>query len=248
MKTEILYGIHPVSEALTAARRHIHRLYLATGKNSRRLEPVVKLAESRRIEIRSLAPGRLEALAGTRRHQGVAARVSPYPWADFKAIWSTPPPAGGRRFFLLLDGVVDPQNLGALVRTALGVGVEAVVVPRHRCTPPTPAASKASAGALEHMRLCAVTNLAHTLADLKRGQVWAYGLDAAADSPLYACDLTGSLALVIGGEEKGLRPLVKKQCDELIAIPQRGPVSSLNASAAGAVVMYEAFRQRLDHG
>lgn len=245
MKTEILYGIHPVSEALAADRRQIHQVYLAAGKNTHRMGRVIEVAQARRIEIESMTPGRLEALTGTRRHQGLAARVSPYPWVGFKTVWSTPPPGAGGRFFLLLDGVVDPQNLGALVRTALGTGVEAVIVPRHRCAPPTPAASKASAGALEHIRLCTVTNLAHTLAELKRGRVWTYGLDASAKCSLYACDLTGSVALVVGGEEKGLRPLVKKQCDELVAIPQQGPVSSLNASAAGAVVMYEAYRQRL---
>jgi 23S rRNA (guanosine2251-2'-O)-methyltransferase len=150
-------------------------------------------------------------------------------------------------FLLLLDNIMDPHNLGALVRTALCVGIDGVIIPKDRSVWPSPAVSKASAGALEHIRLAKVTNLVNTIKALKKKGLWILGLDSAAKRSIFISDLKGSIAMVIGGEEKGIRPLVKKQCDVLMSIPQKGHINSLNASVAGAVVMYEAFRQRSGH-
>jgi 23S rRNA (guanosine2251-2'-O)-methyltransferase len=147
-------------------------------------------------------------------------------------------------FLILLDGIVDPRNLGALMRTAICAGAEAIIIPKDRSAGPSAIVSKASAGALEHLNLVRVTNIPNTIKALKEIGYWITGLDMAADHSLFSCDLSGPVALVIGGEEKGIRPLVRKQCDYLVSIPQAGPVDSLNASVAGAVVMYEIFRQK----
>ena len=145
---------------------------------------------------------------------------------------------------LLLDNIVDPRNLGALIRTAVCIDTDAVIVPKDRSARPTPIVSKASAGALEHIRLVRVTNMVNTIKALKNGGGWVAGMDRTSDKSIFNNDLTVPVAIVVGGEESGIRPLVKKHCDFLMSIPQTGPVDSLNASVAGAVVMYEVFRQR----
>jgi len=147
-------------------------------------------------------------------------------------------------FLLLADSISDTHNLGALIRTALCAGVDGVIIPKDRAAAPLPSVSRASAGALEHMPVVQVTNLVNTIAELKEKGMWIAGMAADADQSLFESNLTGPLALVIGGEEKGIRPLVRKHCDFLIRIPQEGQIDSLNASVAGAVVMYEAYRQR----
>ena len=144
----------------------------------------------------------------------------------------------------MLDSILDPQNLGGLIRTAVCAGVDAVILPKDRSATPSPAVSKASAGALEHARVIQATNLVRSMALLKEAGIWITGLDRAGDPSIFQSDFNGPVALVVGGEEKGIRPLVKKHCDFLATIPQQGPIDSLNASAAGAVAIYEAFRQR----
>ena len=244
MKTEIIYGIHPVWEALSARRRKVYEIFLADEKFSGRIAQIKSLADSRGISQKSLPPGDFKALAGTKGHQGVAARVSPYPLTALADILPTIQAGDGRFFLLMLDNIVDPQNLGAIIRTALCVGVDGVILPKDRCASPTPAVSKASAGALEHLRLSRVTNLVQTMKICKNRGLWTIGLLKDAEQSIYTGDLTGSIAMVLGGEQKGLRPLVRKNCDFLFSIPQQGPLDSLNASAAAAVAMYEAWRQR----
>ena len=205
MKTEILYGFHPVHEALAAQRRTIY---------------------------------------GPAGHQGVAARTEPYPLTPATDLLAA---AGARvlpHFLLLLDNILDPQNLGAIIRTALCVGIDGIIMPKDRSAPASPAVSKASAGALEHIRLSRVTNLVQIIKQCKQNGIWVMGLDKNAGLSIYDGDMSGSIAIVLGGEQKGLRPLVKKNCDFLVSIPQLGAVDSLNASVAAAVTMYEALRQR----
>ncbi len=242
-KTEVLYGIHPVLEALKAGRREIYEIFTVKDKLSKRVIPVIKLAEKYDIPVSNVKPSLLRSMAGSDMHQGIGARVDGYPVVEFSEILkiqavdqSCP--------LLLLDTIEDPHNLGALIRTALCAGITGIIIPKDRSASPTPAVSKASAGALEHVQLSRVTNLVNTIKALKEEGLWIAGLDSQGDSSLYDCDLAASVAIVVGGEGKGIRPLVKKQCDILIAIPQTGPVNSLNASVAGAVVMYEAYRQR----
>ena len=202
-------------------------------------------AESAGVPVRRMPPRRLDTAAGTDSHQGIAAAVSRYPAVSIEELLNRPSTAPSRRLLLLLDQVVDPHNLGALARTALCVGIDGIIITKNRSALPTPAVSKASAGALEHLRLAKVTNLADTISQLKKKGVWVFGLEKNSDISLFACDLRDNLAIVIGGEEKGLRPLVRKKCDYLISIPQSAAINSLNASVAGGVVMYEAYRQRL---
>ncbi len=240
MKGEVLSGIHPVTEAIRAGRRRFHRIHLVDGDRSRRPEAVAALARSRKIPVERSPADRLSALSGDARHQGVAAEVGPYPPASLEEISTGAEPP----LLMLLDSVMDVQNLGALLRTALCAGVTAVIFPRDRCAQPIPAVSRASAGAMEHIPMVRVTNLARAVDRLKEMGLWIAGLDRENGENLFRTELTGPLGLVIGGEERGIRPLVLKTCDFRISIPQRGPLDSLNASAAGAVALYEAFRQR----
>jgi len=246
VKTEVLYGIHPVYEALSAGRRRIYGIFLAQEKKNVRLKPILSLAESRGISRQTLAAAEFKALVGPVLHQGVAARVSPYPLIPLNEILLSSRAGNDHFFLLMLDNIVDPQNLGALIRTALCVGVDGVILPKGNCATPTPAVSRASAGALEHIQLSRVTNMVQTIKLCKNRGLWIVGLLKDAPQQLYAGDLTGSIALVLGGEQKGIRPLVRKNCDFLLSIPQQGPVDSLNAAAAGAVAMYEAWRQRTE--
>jgi len=246
VKTEILYGIHPVYEALASQRRNIYEIYLQNQTRSGRLARLASLSAHKGIRIKTADSSGLKTLVGTSGHQGVAARVDPYPLTTVSDILAAAGARSGSHFILLLDNILDPQNLGAIIRTALCVGVDGVIMPKDRSAPITPSVSKASAGALEHIHLSRVTNLVQTIKQFKNNGIWVMGLDKSAGLSLYDGDMTGSIAIVLGGEQKGLRPLVKKNCDFLVSIPQLGAVDSLNASVAAAVTMYEALRQRTD--
>ena len=242
--SEILYGVHPVREALKAGRREFREIYMTRGKTSRRLLPLLAHAAKCHIPVRSMSQAEMTSKTGTEMHQGIGAEVSPYPLVALDEMMDDQGPVPDDFFLLLIDGVEDPHNLGALVRTALGVSITGVVIPKNRAASPTPAVSRASAGAVEHVRLSRVTNMAATIQTLKRKGVWVVGTDARAASSLFSSEFALPVAVVIGGEAGGIRPLVRKRCDFLVSIPQEGPVTSLNASVAGAVVMYEVFRQR----
>lgn len=244
MKTEILYGIHPVYEALVANRRHAYEIYIDREKKSGRFAQLLSLAESRGISLKTIGSGDFRMLAGTARHQGVIARVSPYPLSSVADIMQTVQAGTRTPFLLLLDNIVDPRNLGAIIRTALCAGIDGVILPKDRSATPTPSVSRASAGALEHINLASVTNLVSTIKHFKSMGLWIIGLQKDAEESIFAGDLTGPIAVVVGGEQKGIRPLIKKQCDFVVSIPQRGPVDSLNASVAAGVAIYELFRQR----
>jgi 23S rRNA (guanosine2251-2'-O)-methyltransferase len=244
VKSELLYGIHPVFEALAAGRRRVYEVYLDKEKKSGRLAQIESMAEAGGVLKKSIAPGDFKALTGAIGHQGTAAVVSPYPQVTVQDILQTVQGEDGKHFLLMLDNIQDPQNLGAIIRTALCVGIHGVIVSKDRSASPTPAVSKASAGALEHIRLVRVTNLVQTIKHCKTSGLWVMGLQKEATQSIYAADLSGSIALVLGGEQKGIRRLVKKNCDFLVSIPQQGALNSLNASVAAAVAMYEAFRQR----
>lgn len=244
MDATLLWGYHPVYEALRAGRRQIAALFMVQDRTGPRDEALLELARSRGIPVQRKTPQQMTTLVGHRRHQGIGARASAYPISSLEEIIGTSRNQGNDAFVLVLDQVVDPQNLGAIVRSAQCAGIQGVVIPKDRSAPPSAAASKASAGALEHMRVAYVTNLAEALKRLKEMGLWIAGADHRGRKTVFESDLTGSLAIVIGGEEKGIRPLVKKHCDFIVAVPQAGPIGSLNASAAAAVVMYEAYRQR----
>lgn len=244
MRSEILYGIHPVHETLRAARRRIDRIYVGTDNPSERIRSVLRMAEERGVPISEVKPGFLRELCSTGVHQGLAAAVGVYPVIDIEDALADIPSRMPPAFLLVLDGMTDPQNLGALLRTALCAGVHAVILPKDRCVQPNPTVCKASAGAMEHLRIARVTNVASFLRMLKKRQIWIVGLDPGGGTWMYDIDWSLPVAVVIGAESKGIRPLVKAQCDWLAAIPQASGFNSLNASVAGALVMYEVLRVR----
>jgi 23S rRNA (guanosine2251-2'-O)-methyltransferase len=187
----------------------------------------------------------LDGLGGEVNHQGLAAEVSAYPYVDLEDLLAAARQAAEAPFVLLLDHVQDPQNLGSLLRSAEAIGVHGVVIPGRRAAGVTPAAVRASAGAAEHVRLAQVTNLVRAMEWLKEQGLWLAGLEARPEAQLYTqADLRGALGLVVGSEGQGLARLVRERCDYLIRLPLRGQVESLNAGVAGAIALYEAWRQR----
>lgn len=248
VKTEMLYGIHPVSEALSAGRRRFAEIYIAQDSVSKRIKDTVDLAKSLNIPVKKITSAQLRAMVGSGMHQGIGASVSTYQFADVFDMLAKPNAQAKPHFLLLLDNIVDPHNLGALIRTANCVGIDGVIIPKDRSAQPSPAVSKISSGALEHVMIARVTNMSAVIGQLVKSGIWIVGMEGTSDSSLFDADLTGPVAIVVGGEEKGIRPLVKKSCDFLISIPQIGQVDSLNASVAGGIVMYEVYRQRMHAG
>jgi 23S rRNA (guanosine2251-2'-O)-methyltransferase len=242
--TDLIYGIHPVREAIAARGDRIREIWVSRGVSSRVLRELVAEAQVAGVWVRSQERSRLDARTGTTSHQGVVAFLSPYAFADMEAILAAARDEGPA-LILMLDGIQDPQNLGALIRSAYVCGAHGVIIPKDRAARPTAAVDKASAGALEHTRVAQVTNLSRTVDLCKKEGIWVVGLAMEAERPIFAIDLRLPTALVVGREADGIRPLVKRSCDRLAAIPQRGRLNSLNAAAAGAVALYEAMRQRL---
>jgi 23S rRNA (guanosine2251-2'-O)-methyltransferase len=252
---EVLYGLHPVSEALKAGRRRFDHVLVARERHDDRLDRVIAQCRDAGIRVREESREQLTLAANTPAHQGVVALVRPQEFLTIEDLFEPDPatnksPAGksAARLVLAIDGVEDPQNLGALLRVADGAGVDGVLLTERRSAPLSPAAVKASAGAAEHLRIARVVNLVRSLEELKKHNLWIVGLDAGvAERGLTAYDqfdFTGDLVIVLGSEGAGLHDLVRRTCDHLLHIPMAGGVSSLNVSAAGAVVLYEAARQR----
>jgi len=244
VKAEILYGFHPVNEALSASRRTFYEIYIAGQKKSRRIEQIALAAGRNNLPVQKVSSAELQAIAGNVSHQGIAARATPYPLVEIGDLVDSALSGEHPAFMVLLDNIVDPHNLGAILRTAVCIGADGVIIPKDRSAFPTPAVSKISSGAMEHIRLAQVNNLVRTIQMLKDRGLWIVGLDQNAADSIFAADFTGAMGLIVGGEEKGIRPLVKKNCSCLICIPQMKKIGSLNASVAAAIVMYESYRQR----
>jgi 23S rRNA (guanosine2251-2'-O)-methyltransferase len=239
----IVYGVRPVEEALRAKR--VQALFVQEGSDEDArgaLRPVLDAAKLANMQPVARAKAALDVLAKNGVHQGVVAITGEYPYASLDQILSAErkqPP-----LVLVLDGLQDPQNFGALVRTAHVVGVDGIIIPRDRQVAVTAAVVKASAGATEHAKIALVTNVARTLEELKEAGLWICGAVAQEGDPPWKIDMKVPLALVLGAEGKGIRPLVLRGCDLLVRIPMTGKVASLNVGAAGAMLLYEAARQR----
>lgn len=242
--TDLLYGIHPVYEALIAGRRAFKKLYVSKSRQAKGIEDLLLRAEAEGIPIQYSEPEYLESLIGESVHQGVAARVGNYPFVDIGAILKKAETDDEFPIILALDGIVDPQNLGSLIRTSLALGIHGIILAKDRSAPLSPSVSKASAGALEHMLIARVANLVSALIRLKKAGLWVVGAHADSGQRVDEADFNIGLVLVIGGESKGIRPLVRKTCDYLVSVPQKKLLDSLNAAVAGAIVMYEIVRQR----
>jgi len=238
---DILYGRNPVREALRAGRA-ARKLVVAEGvADEPRLREILTLAGARGIPVEMAGRGRLDDIAHSEHHQGVAGYFHGRPPLHLERVLED---CRSPALLLLLDGIQDPQNLGALIRTAEAVGVDAVITPRHRAAALTPAAVKASAGASEHLPVVSVPNLAQAMARIGEAGIWRVGLAAEAEERYDRVDYREPTAIVIGGEGEGLRQLTRRSCDRLVSLPMTGRVASLNAAAAGAAILYEAFRQR----
>ena len=242
MKQDVICGRNPVREALRAGRP-IHKIIVA-GKGNGALREITSLARARGVPVQFADRAVLDRLTGGVRHQGVAALAAPVGYADPDGLvaWKEKP------LLVALAGVQDPRNLGAVVRTAEAAGADGVVIPARRAAGITPAAEKASAGALAYLPVARVTNLARFLEQMKEKGLWVVGADPEAEQVYWDADLRGPLVLVVGGEEAGLGRAVRAACDLLVRVPMTGKVGSLNASVAAALLIYEVVRQRRQDG
>jgi 23S rRNA (guanosine2251-2'-O)-methyltransferase len=241
---EQVEGRQAVRELLAAGRRRVREVWMASGNDDAPiLSDIAHLAERGRVPVRIVSRQRLEAAARTDAPQGVLARAEPLTETDLAELLErrdgTPP------FLLVLDGITDPYNLGALLRSAEVAGATGAVLPRHRSALIGPAAAKASAGAIEHLPLSVVPGIPAALATAAQGGVWTIGLDPTSPHRLWDLELASEpVALVIGGEGRGLSRLTRQRCDQVVAIPKRGAIASLNAAAAGALACFEVARRR----
>jgi 23S rRNA (guanosine2251-2'-O)-methyltransferase len=242
--TQFIHGTHPICEGLKARPSPIKKILISRSRNRRSLAEILRLADEKGVPIQWEDKDELTRLAKTSSHQGMLAQMDDFKYAELPDIVHRWKAAGTRALLLIVDGVEDPQNLGALMRTANAFGVHGVVIPRDRAASITPIVIKASAGAVFHTPIARVTNIASCLGVLKKHGVWILGAEVGAERSIYDFDFDLDVAIVIGSEGRGIRLLVKKKCDFLASIPLAGEVSSLNASVAGALVMYEAVRQR----
>jgi 23S rRNA (guanosine2251-2'-O)-methyltransferase len=239
-----LTGIHAVKEALEA-RRPIDRIAIAKGRQDTRVEEIVQLARKQGVAVRFEDRGQIDRLANSKDHQGVVALAAARAAASLEDILANANASTGQKgMIVLLDGVEDPHNLGAIVRTALGAGAHGVVIPERRAAGLTDTVARASAGALAHLPVAKVTNLVRTMEALKEAGYWLVGLDEQGDKNYTEVDYTLPVGIVLGSEGQGLHELTRKSCDFVVSLPTSGPVKSLNVSVAAGVVLFEALRQR----
>lgn len=238
---DVLYGIHAVEEALRARNRPLDHIEVARERHDQRLQAVIDLAREQGVSVRFSPRDQLDRLARSKSHQGIVAVVAGKSYSELDELLKK---KGEHTFIVVLDGIEDPHNLGALIRTADGAGADGVIIPERRAATVNATVTKTSAGASEHVRIARVVNVARTLDELKQRNVWIVGLDERGQKDYDQLDYNMDCAVVLGAEGHGLHDLVRKKCDYLVSIPMMGRVPSLNVSVAGAVVMYEVARQR----
>jgi len=238
-------GVHAVLEIIMAQDRKIEQIYLIHGTRRGRLKEIEDRALFLGIPVATLAPKQIAKICGHNRHQGVLAMVREYPFVTLNDIFASSIKSKTSPFILVIDQVQDPRNLGAILRSAEGAGVDGVITTSRRTSAISSTVVKTSAGGCEHLKICRVMNLVQVLEKLKDLGIWIYGTDLhESTNSLYEVDGTNAIALIIGNEEKGIRPLVKKHCDWLVKIPMSGKIESLNVAASAAVMLYEIRRQR----
>lgn len=240
LPVDALFGINAVKEALHA--RSIDYVMVTQGQHSRRVQELIDECRAAGISVRFAPRIAVERAAGSPQHQDIVALCAVKAYDDLSSLVQS----AQKPLLLALDGVEDPGNLGAIVRTAVAAGSNGIIIPERRAAGLSPAVARAAAGALEHMKIARVTNLVRALMDLKEHGIWVYGFEPQAPKSYLDLDYTGACALVVGGEGRGLHRLAREACDDHAHIPLHGPVQSLNVSVAAAVVLYEAARQR--HG
>ena len=243
MKSKLLFGFHAVTARLRHEASSVEEIYIDAGRSDRRMQEMLRAAEAAKVRIIPVEGGRLDGMAGTRRHQGVVAKAGEISLArnldELLDAISGPP------LLLILDGVTDPHNLGACLRVADGAGAHAVIAPKDRAVGLNATAAKVASGAADTVPYITVTNLARTMRELKERDIWLTGTTDDAEKTLYDGDFAVPTALVMGSEGEGMRRLTRENCDVLVRIPMEGAVESLNVSVASGVCLYEARRQRM---
>lgn len=245
MDSQYVAGRNPVLEILKTDKE-IDKLYILKGDLQGSINKIIGIARDKNIVIQEVDKNKLDSLGGGSNHQGVVALVSAYKYAEVDSILERAKAKGENPFVIVLDGIEDPHNLGAIIRTAECAGVHGIIIPKRRSATVNQTVYKSSAGAVEHILVAKVNNINNEIESLKEKGLWIFGADVEGSSLYFKTDLKGSIALVIGSEGKGLSRLTKEKCDVLVKIPMAGKISSLNASNAAAILIYEVVRQ--NHG
>jgi 23S rRNA (guanosine2251-2'-O)-methyltransferase len=240
-------GINAVASSLEHDAEHVREVLIEAGQKNPRLTEIEERARQLEVQVRKVNAQAIGGVAGDLRHQGVVARYEAAKATSEAELPALIEAAGGKALLLVLDGVQDPHNLGACLRSAAAAGVTAVIIPKDKAAPINATVRKTSAGAADRLPVVSVTNLARALRTIKDAGVWVYGLDGEAPDSLYRIDLKGNVALVLGGEGEGMRRLTREHCDGLVRILMPGTMESLNVSVAAGVALFEAVRQRLGH-
>jgi 23S rRNA (guanosine2251-2'-O)-methyltransferase len=243
-KQEMVYGVHPLQQALELGKRKCYKIVLEKGDPPARLTPILKLAESLGIRVETLPPVAFRKKHGKLTHQGIVGYFSPLQTLELETLIEQAYQSGPHPALVLADEIQDPQNLGALIRSAWVLGLQGLVLPKHRSAPLNETVAKCSAGAIESLPIACVSNLNQGAEILKEKGFWIVGIDMEGDRACYEFDFNTPVALIIGGEGKGVRPILKKNCDFTVSIPMAGELDSLNAPTAAAIVFYEIQRQR----
>lgn len=242
-ENDVIAGRNAVAEALRAGRP-IDRIYVRRGDRTGSVHAILRMAKEAGVAVKEVDARKLDAMCGGENHQGIAAVAAVHAFSETEDIFALAESRGEPPFLIVCDEIADPHNLGAIIRTAECAGAHGVIIPRRRSVGLTAVVGKASAGALEYMPVARVANLVATIRDLKARGIWVFGTAADGDTTLTGADLRGPAAIVIGNEGSGMSRLVAESCDLKVSIPLKGHISSLNASTAAAVLLYEAVRQR----
>jgi len=247
-KQEMVYGVHPLQQALSLGKRECYKIVLDKGDPPARLAPLLKLAETQGTRVETVSSEAFRKKYGKLNHQGIVGYFSPLQTLDLNTLIEQAYKACAHPALVLADEIQDPQNLGALIRSAWVLGLQGLVIPKHRSAPLNETVAKCSAGAIESLPIATASNLKQAAEVLKEKGFWIVGVDMEGDRACYEFDFNTPVALIIGGEEKGVRPILKKACDFTVSIPMAGELDSLNLSTAAAIVFYEIHKQRAGSG
>lgn len=239
---DFVIGRHPAVASLKS-KQAVNKVFLQSGLKADALKEIASLAKKRDVIVNQVPKAKLDMLADGQNHQGVVLAVAAYEYATLDDLFDKASQKGEAPFFLILDGIEDPHNLGSIMRTADAAGVHGIIIPKRRAVQLTATVAKTSTGAIEYVPVCRVTNLVQTVEELKKRGVWIFGTDMKG-TDFRKWDANGAVALVIGNEGKGISPLLKKKCDEMLTIPMVGHVQSLNASVAASLLIYQGFTSR----
>ncbi len=241
---DILYGIHPIESALNNQNRQCYKIVLEERKPNERLSALISQAEKMGVRVEFLPRNLFRKKYGIHVHQGIIGIFSAIKLLDLEEFLESVFQNTSNPIIALLDEIQDPQNMGAIIRSAYFLGIQGIIIPKRRSVPLSETVAKCASGALEYLPVAEVTNLARAIENLKKSQFWVIGVDAKGERLCFDMDFNGPTALIIGGENKGIRPLIKKSCDISISIPMANPSGSLNASVASSIIFYEILRQR----